>query len=454
MDIKGCPALNTLDVAERASTSASLPDAVGRASTSASLPDWHSLRGVSCWSTDSFPEIGSPKPTSRCLDIYHENQNRLLQAAQSANVLLQAELDAEREKCHDACMKLAAAEAHASKVMDELRKVKQQFQEQTEACATLRMALRREHELEITKNIRDAKGEPWRSGDFSFVKTLESAPRNKGFVDLMKFTGGGQFAVKRMPISLTKHGYDMFIQDRAGETENPWVDVGTVKYLNKMGYPYACKLLGVFQDSSEMFIVSSFATEGDLFYWSRNCPLQPGFERDALVRPIVKQVSLAVSALHDFGIAHCDLSAENILITREETQLAVKLIDFSMSVAGKSSLVGCIGKASYQAPESHLGLPYSPFMHDLFALGVVTFVMAAANVPWMSTRPRGCKRFAYAREHGLRAYLKKVKRDTFSPTFIALLETTLAFEPALRGDVAQFCSSDWVNEDLVLSRAM
>lgn len=310
--------------------------------------------------------------------------------------------------------------------------------------------MRWEQELEIKKSIREAgHGESWRPGDFSFVKILERAPRNKGVVELMELSGGGQVAVKRIPISVTSRGYDMFLQDHAGETENPWVDVGVVKYLNQMGYPYVCKLFGVFLDSSETCIVSSFATEGDLFNWQSQSVLpKPGIEREVAMRPIVKQVTLAVSALHDFGIAHCDLSLENILLTREDNtrELAVKLIDFSMAVVGKQSLAGPCGKASYQAPEMHLGSPCNPFMYDLFSLGVAMFVMAARAYPWMSTMPGGCKKFVYARTHGFRAHLKKLKQDAFSSTLTELLETVLAFEPAQRGDLPQLCNSDWLKE--------
>eukprot|EP00931_Biecheleriopsis_adriatica_P027559 TRINITY_DN16563_c0_g2_i1.p1 TRINITY_DN16563_c0_g2~~TRINITY_DN16563_c0_g2_i1.p1 ORF type:complete len:458 (+),score=86.24 TRINITY_DN16563_c0_g2_i1:86-1459(+) len=425
---------------ELESKACACPDAVGRTSTSATLPDWN----TSCCSIDSLPDIKDLEPVAPGDANFFEhrrleNRTRLLRAEQKIN-LLQAELDAKRKKVLDTCEKLEATE-------EQLQLVKQQLQERTEECASLKMALRDGLQLEILKSIKGGRVEPWKPEHFSFVKTIERAPRNEGVVELMEFSGGGQVAVKRMPISRTSHGFEMFLRNSAGDIENPWVDVGIVKYLNQMGYAYACRLLGVFQDSSETYIVSSFATEGDLFHWASNCDMQPGYEREALMRPIIQEAAFAIRALHDLGIAHCDVSAENILLTREgNAHVAVKLIDFSMALVGGQSLIWPRGKSSYQAPEVHSGSPCCPFMYDLFGLGVVTFMMAMRNLPWMSTRPGGCKRFEYGRTHGLRALFKKLKADGGDPTLTELLETTLAFESAQRGSLAEFCNSDWVKK--------
>jgi len=442
-------------------------DSLGGVSTSDTLPDLDGLRAWACSTMDSLPELGDfdDSPASEALHLEIDgfefdpnvlkceliNAANLLCEAQSANRSLQDELEAEREKYRNACVRLEAVENHATSTMEQLLEVSERSKEQTETCASCRAALRCEQECEeIQKTIREAgQVETWKPGNFKFVKVLEKAPRNEGVVELMVEVGEGgddghHVAVKRMPVSRTSRGHDMFLRERAGETENPWVDIGVAKYLNQIGYPYVSKLIGVFQDSSDTFIVSSFATEGDLFNWlSRGDLPTPGIEREGVVRPLLEQVTAAISELHNVGIAHCDLSLENILLTREDSQLALKLTDFSMAVVGKQSLVGPRGKASYQAPEMHSGLLCSPFKYDTFSLGVAMFVMATGSYPWMSTMPGGCKKFKYAQVHGFRAHLKKLKQDLFSPAFTALLAMLLVFEPSRRGDITQISGSAW-----------
>jgi serine/threonine protein kinase len=258
----------------------------------------------------------------------------------------------------------------------------------------------------VMESIRQASlmQQAWRPECFRFVRTLEQAARNQGVVELMEQTNGGGFvAVKRMPVSWTARGPCEFQRDHQGETENPWTDAGVVMYLNQIFYPYVCKLHGTFHDSSETRFAYSFATHGDLFSWvsSSNFPEQ-GVERERLLRPIVREILHAVSALHGLAIAHCDISLENILLTSDplDGTLKIKLIDFGMAAVGKDVLVGERGKAIYHAPEMHLGALCSPFPYDVFALGLVIFLVATTEYPWVSTRPPGCKKFKYALKYG------------------------------------------------------
>lgn len=72
--------------------------------------------------------------------------------------------------------------------------------------------------------------------------------------------------------------------------------------------------------------------EGDLFEWCfRPTVPAPGVEREAHMRPIVAQLLVAVRWLHGLGIAHRDLSLENVLLEDSGAELRVKLIDFGMA---------------------------------------------------------------------------------------------------------------------------
>lgn len=296
----------------------------------------------------------------------------------------------------------------------------------------------------------------WDSGSFRFIKTIQEAPRNRGVVEQAEMRGYGLVAVKRMPISWTSFGDIHFRRKHTNETENPWIDAGVLKYLGQLGFSFVPKHLGMFSSASETFMVSSLATEGDLIGWmmgAANLP-PPGVQREAAVWPVQEQLLLAVHYLHELSIAHCDLSCENILLTRDgrDGPLKVQIIDFCMASIDGHHISGVQGKIAYMAPELCLPAPCNPFPCDAFSLGVVMFVLAANSFPWSSTQPGGCKQFAYAQTHGVRALLQKRRwgkcplLDLFAPGFTCLLEGLLAQRTTHRLSLVEVLQSKFMQE--------
>jgi len=294
----------------------------------------------------------------------------------------------------------------------------------------------------LAKAREAARSQRWWSGHFEKVRTLQAAPRNQGRVDLMRnpVADGDFVAVKVMPNAWATSGPEEFQRCFPESTERPWMDIGITMYLQEQGFTYVCEPRGVFRDHQSTYVVSALATEGDLFSWLSAGP-KPGAEREAMLRPIMAQAFKAVAWLHDLGIAHCDISLENLLLTTEGDKPVVKLIDFGASTFARSSLQ-VAGKPSYMAPEIHEGTEYDPFLVDAFSLGVVLFSLAACAYPWNSTRPGHCKMFDFIRTRGLRPYMQRRKlhvqggsvslAEAFSPALTSLLEGLLAMRPAER----------------------
>jgi len=280
----------------------------------------------------------------------------------------------------------------------------------------------------------------WDSKRFSMVRNLQDAVRNHGQVDLMNDKERGKVAVKRMPTRWVKTGPKEFASQYPQASERPWVDMGIVKHLNGHGYPFVCELLGVFIDKEESFVVTSFCTEGDLFSWcDRDTP--PGKQREQVMAPIVAQIFNAVRFLHELGIAHRDLSLENILLTKTpQGELQVKVIDFGMATLQRMCRKEVRGKQSYTAPEMHLDAEYDAYLADEFAIGVVLFAMAAQDYPWTSTKKGACQLFEFVHTFGLQQFLKKRKTrkgnahliEIFTPKFIEVIEGLLAIKPRHR----------------------
>lgn len=280
----------------------------------------------------------------------------------------------------------------------------------------------------------------WLPSRFESIRKLQDATRNRGQVFLMRDTVDDKLvAVKQMPTRWVRSSHTDFVIEHPSETEMPWQDVGSIRFLNNVGYPYACNLLGVYRDDASTYVVTSFATEGDLFSWCE-AGVAPGLEREVVVQPLARQIMESVQQLHDLSIVHRDLSLENILMTSEGGGLHIRIIDFSMASTSRRFRNCVRGKASYQAPELHTDHEYDAFLSDAFSLGVTLYAVLLKDYPWLSTRPGGCKCFEYVRKHGFRSYLSKRKlrnsnarvSEFISEPLKRLLEGLLAIDPAER----------------------
>jgi len=208
-----------------------------------------------------------------------------------------------------------------------------------------------------------------------------------------------------------------------------------------VGYAYGCNLLGVHRDEQSTYVVSSFATEGDLFSWCET-GAPPSLERETVVQPLARMIFKGVQELHDLSIVHRDLSLENILLSKTEDgeSLEIRIIDFSMASTARHFRRCVRGKASYQAPELHTDQEYDAYLSDAFALGVTLYAVLLKDYPWLSTRPGGCKCFEYVRKHGFQAYLTKRKLrnsnarvgDLMSEPLKQLLSGLLTLDPEER----------------------
>jgi serine/threonine protein kinase len=235
---------------------------------------------------------------------------------------------------------------------------------------------------------------------------------------------GLQVAVKRMPNWWILNDSESFRKNHSREDEQPWQDLAVLSALNRRKYSYACDLHGIFRDSDWTYAVVSLATR-DLFSWVEEGPHTPGLTREAEMQPLAYQLFAAVAWLHDLGVAHRDLSLENVVLASEESradgassQVQVKLIDFGMASLGRWQGGGgrceCLNEAkkAYKAPELHRVHSYDTFLADNFALGVMLYAMAVKDFPWTCTLDGQSGHFDLARRCGVSALLARRVTDS------------------------------------------
>ena len=92
----------------------------------------------------------------------------------------------------------------------------------------------------------------------------------------------------------------------------------------------------------------------------------------------------ALQYIHSNGVAHRDLKPENILL---DSSFNIKIADFGLAgpIEGKDGsgyLRSKKGTDAYMAPEIIFNEPYQGNVVDLFALGIILFIMYSGHAPF------------------------------------------------------------------------
>ena len=119
---------------------------------------------------------------------------------------------------------------------------------------------------------------------------------------------------------------------------------------------------------------------GDLFSYleDRNFHLP-----EPLACKFMHKMCAAVYYIHSYGIAHRDLKPENVLMTSKDENADLRILDFGLSkiIGPEEKCTEPYGTLSYVAPEVLLDKPYGKEV-DLWSLGVITYLMLGAALPF------------------------------------------------------------------------
>ncbi len=98
---------------------------------------------------------------------------------------------------------------------------------------------------------------------------------------------------------------------------------------------------------------------------------------------ILRQIMGAITYMHDRGVVHRDLKAENLLVVDPQADYpTVKLIDFGFSTILRHNLTGSfLGTGGYLAPEIRQQRLYSESV-DIWACGVLLYMLLSCRLPF------------------------------------------------------------------------
>lgn len=154
-------------------------------------------------------------------------------------------------------------------------------------------------------------------------------------------------------------------------------------------HPNVCSIHAIGEHEDQSYIVMQFVPGRPLSELVADGPLSL-----PLALSIGVQIADGLAAAHVLDIVHRDLKPANIMVTEGGL---VKILDFGLAVRrGDASLddgeatatgspSGPMGTVGYMAPEQFVGLP-SGESTDLFALGVILYVMTTGHHPFAPQR--------------------------------------------------------------------
>ncbi|KAA8495982.1 Calcium/calmodulin-dependent protein kinase type II [Porphyridium purpureum] len=150
--------------------------------------------------------------------------------------------------------------------------------------------------------------------------------------------------------------------------------------LRSTQHPGVVKFVDFCESETQWFLVTELVDGDDLFEL-----LNKGSLSESQLLFLTAQVLHTLAYLHSCGIAHRDIKLENVMVTRNP-KMCIKLIDFGLShwieMDGSNVVNEFPGTKQYKAPELLLRVPNTdPRRADLFALGVILFVIITGSFP-------------------------------------------------------------------------
>jgi len=170
--------------------------------------------------------------------------------------------------------------------------------------------------------------------------------------------------------------YDVEDQDVDGLLEQLGKEVDILKRIKHQNI---VQFYDYMETKDRLYIITERLKGGELFeYILNNGPLSENFARQVLFG-----VFSAVAYLHERGVVHRDIKAENLIFFQNQHgEIALKLIDFGFSTVLRHSMTGSfMGTGGYIAPEIRQNKNYSTSV-DSWSLGVLLYCSLGARLPF------------------------------------------------------------------------
>ena len=187
---------------------------------------------------------------------------------------------------------------------------------------------------------------------------------------------------------------------------------------------------------------------GELFdYVANSGNFEPKFARH-----FFRQMLTGLHYLHSHGNAHRDLKPENVML---DSDYNVKIIDFGFTcnIAGRNGSgtnSSGVGTPGYMSPEILLKQNYQSPVVDLFALGVILFIMYAGHPPFNMAKEDDTHYRCIAQQRAdlfWKAHSNNKPAGFFSEEFKDMITCMFQLQPHMRLCMSDIIGHPWMQQD-------
>jgi serine/threonine protein kinase len=218
------------------------------------------------------------------------------------------------------------------------------------------------------------------------------------------------------------------------------------RFLQLVDHPNVIKFVSevTLQDHNMIYtgLIIEYAPYGDLF----DLVAMNRFIDESMIRQYFKQLLSGLGHLHSKKISHGDIKLENLFIGQN---YKLKIGDFDQaSMSTEKALSG--GTSGYRAPEVIRNECVDAFASDIYAAGIVLYVMVVGEMPFCEEEVKGkikVRGQKYFWENNKAFWDLKARQKQnkilFNEDFRVLVNGMLAEDPIERFTLEQVITSAW-----------
>lgn len=198
-----------------------------------------------------------------------------------------------------------------------------------------------------------------------------------------------------------------------------------------------------------LYVVLELAEGGDLFDYIFT--VGKGFPEN-VARLYFKQLVSALEFMHYHNVVHRDLKLENLLL---DSNFNLKIADFGLSTSVETTysdgvMHTRVGTERYMPPEMLEKNAYVGVCSDLFAAGIILYVLVLGNMPTQKRAESDDYLYKFIRNKKYEQYWKTISSmydidlSNISEEFFHLVTTMLKYNYKKRFDIEEIKSHPWL----------